>query len=205
MRVDGAQDMRQILLQIIPEVPGYQRLGGLGGVEAVHWLYQGGDLTPVSHPVSQDCLEGILHIVDVEFVKFMFLRNGLEDTVESPGVLGGDLAESGVAGHPASTGSDLQTVEPAVHVFILEVFPVESLQIPVFIMSPNYPIPHQRVVSISHVGPEEPSVYQTHKNNMSLGGESCLEELESGQCIVIKQLSGSHVLRILSASTHVIT
>ena len=72
-------------------------------------------------------------------------------------------------------------------------------------MSPGGPIPHQRVVSISHVGPEKPGVYETHKNNVTLRCESCLKELESGQCIVIKQLSGSHVLRILSASTHVIT
>ena len=57
--------------------------------------------------VSQDSLEGILHIVDVEFIKFMFLGYRLEDAIQTSGVLGGDLAESGVACHPASTGSDL--------------------------------------------------------------------------------------------------
>ena len=129
MRVDGAENMREVVLQIIPEVPGYERLGRLGWVEAVHWFYQGRNLPTISHPLSQDCLEGILHIVDVEFIKFMFLSNRLEDTIQTPGVLGGDLAKRRVAGHPASTGTDLETVEPAVHVFILEVLPEQSLQI----------------------------------------------------------------------------
>ena len=62
-------------------------------------------------------------------IKFMFLCNRLEDTIQTPGVLGGNLAECRVAGHPASTGPDLETVEPAVHVFKLEVFPIESLKI----------------------------------------------------------------------------
>ena len=86
--------MRQVILEIIPEVSGYQRLGSLGWVEAVHWFYQRGNLPAISHPLSQDCLEGILHIVYVEFIKFMFLGYSLEDAIQSPGVLGSDLAES---------------------------------------------------------------------------------------------------------------
>ena len=129
MRVDWPQDMREVFLEIIPEVSSYERLSDLGGVEAVHWFYQGGNLTTISHPLCQHCLEGILHVVEVEFIKFMFLCNRLEDTIQSSGVLRGDLAKSRVTGHPACTGADLQTVEPAEHVFILEVFPVESLHI----------------------------------------------------------------------------
>ena len=86
--------MRQVILEIIPEVSGYQRLGSLGWVEAVHWFYQRRNLPAISNPVSQDSLEGILHIVDVEFIKFMFLGYSLEDAIQSPGVLGSDLAES---------------------------------------------------------------------------------------------------------------
>ena len=100
-------NMWEVVLQIIPEVSGYERLGHLGWVEAVHWFYQGRNLPTISHPLSQHCLEGILHIVNVEFIKFMFLCNRLEDTIETPGVLGGDLAKGRVAGHPASTGADL--------------------------------------------------------------------------------------------------
>ena len=50
--VDGAQNMREIVLEIIPEVSGYERLRGLGGVQTVHWFYQGRDLASVPHPVS---------------------------------------------------------------------------------------------------------------------------------------------------------
>ena len=61
------------------------------------------------------------------------------------------------------------------------------------------------MISVGHVGPEKASVYQTHKNNMTLRCQSGLEEPESCQCVVIKQLSGGHVLWVLSACTDVIT
>ena len=60
------------------------------------------------------------------------------------------------------------------------------------------------MVSVGHVAPEEPGVYQSHQNNMALGSKSLLKKPQSRDGIIVEQLGGCHVLWPLSAGADVI-
>ena len=112
----------------------------------------------------------------------------LEDVVKFPRVFRGDCPQSLIAVHPAGAGSDLETVEPSVHILVLEVLPVQA----------------QGVISVGHRVPEETRVYEAHQDDVTPRGQPLLEKVESGQGVVVEQLLRCHLGRVLTAGAHVI-
>ena len=86
IRVNWPEDPGEVGLEVTPDVLGDEGLGCLGGVEAVHRLYQLVDLPAVLHPLVQHSLEGVRYIVDIKLVKFLLLSEIFEDVVEPPSV-----------------------------------------------------------------------------------------------------------------------
>ena len=84
--VHGPEDPREVGLEVAPDVLSDEGLGGLGGVKAVHRLYQLVDLPAILHPLVQHGLEGVLHVVNVKLVELLLYCEVFEDVVEPPRV-----------------------------------------------------------------------------------------------------------------------
>ena len=84
--VHGPEDPGEVCLEVTPDVLSDEGLGGLGGMEAVHRLYQLMDLPAVLHPLVQHGLEGVLHVVNVKLVKLLLFCEVFENVVEFPRV-----------------------------------------------------------------------------------------------------------------------
>ena len=95
-------------------------------MQTVHWLYQLTNLSPILDPLLQHRLEWVVNVVQVKLVIFLLLPQSHQDVVELGGVLGGDGSQSGVAVHPASTGTYLKAVEPVVDILVLEVLVIQD-------------------------------------------------------------------------------
>ena len=187
-RVHWPEDPGEVGLQMAPDVLGDEGLGGLGGVEAVHGLYQLVDLPTVLHPLVQHGLEGVRDVVNVKLVKLLLLGEVLEDAVEPPRVFRGYCPQGFVAVHPASTRADLETVEPSVHVLVLEILPVHT----------------QGMVSIGHRLPEETGVDEPNQDDVTSRGQFLFKELETLESVVVELLLCCLKRRVLTVCADIV-